>query len=804
MRFILQKDKVLCKFDHENILSGENKANQIKVKVEDENLWGKDFYIEFTTPSGESVSTPKLNDYNGIVFFDDLGTNILDDGGEIKIQVVVRDNEDLVLKSTTQTFLVGSSVDASKEYQSTNGDFISEANKVLEEMRRQEEIFKDDGDGTKFLADDGIYKLIEPGGIVGVDEKPKITWKNGNPIPNNGFVKNIFVNNKIEYVDLYNKLEEIKDQIPWRGIWMDEQSAGTSPIRQNFPNISGSQQLKYYNVFYCNETHKRLILYRIDNLDFDVGGFAVSLYDSYIDSDGNEVSTLIENIILPGMDGLKAFGDSFYTISINSNAASTFNGVNVGDKNDILGFLFSTEKFEIEEDIDKRKIYRVDPKIKSSLSIGGIHILTGSGELETISVESMPLNPRPLVDIENERFVVYVVNEELYAYIDETSLQLLTEELGVEATLGVVNLVETKLVFNILNLLLGYEEDIIKYFIVIESITEFMQLILEHTGGETQDIADILTFSMQYLILYNKKEDSQFYVNDGNKIKTLETNNEDLIRTIPRFKIPTIWGPDKYATKYTKDPQYYSDNMRLILNEFSLNINRQNNIEEDSPLLKSDEDKFSRKYTNLTSLNYLTATENDISYYNNSLIGDKINNIPVIILRTLSYTSKDWDGDGKKEIRTSNGSTNYALLNPKINNVEITKNLYNSIGIGGDCDTFICTYKENNEFTINSYAYNMCFELNVTGTDISTSLVYATRYNIQTDKAVIWSKTIRDTPTTTIFLNDKLYFVSLRLDNSSYPGRLFVIAYTIGANGEVTDASNEIAPLLTITGYRYN
>lgn len=127
-------------------------------------LGDKDLYLEFEKSNGEKyVSKPlKLNKkedgtYNATF---EMVNSLLDSKGELKCEVVLRNDDNYVFKSYTYKFYVMDSINASETLQKENPDFISEAKKTLDEMKN---IVDTSGDGTKYLANDGQYKTVTGG-----------------------------------------------------------------------------------------------------------------------------------------------------------------------------------------------------------------------------------------------------------------------------------------------------------------------------------------------------------------------------------------------------------------------------------------------------------------------------------------------------------------------------------------------------------------------------------------------------------------------------------------------------------------
>lgn len=141
----------------------ENKATTMRIHIEKE-MATKEFYLEFEKANGDKLSTPRLdivveNEQNIYVDFP-IPNTLLDVEGNLKCEVVLR-SENEVWKSYPLLFNVLPSINASQEYETDYPDFIEQAQKILDECERKEQMIVDTGSGTKFLADDGVYKTVE-------------------------------------------------------------------------------------------------------------------------------------------------------------------------------------------------------------------------------------------------------------------------------------------------------------------------------------------------------------------------------------------------------------------------------------------------------------------------------------------------------------------------------------------------------------------------------------------------------------------------------------------------------------------
>ena len=110
---------------------GESLATQLQITLADEltSCWA---YIDFKKPSGETVKTPRLEIVDGVVTYD-IPQYVLDEEGELSVQLVLQNADGLVWKSTTKKYLNKSSIDATDDIPEKE-DFITEAQKLLDEL----------------------------------------------------------------------------------------------------------------------------------------------------------------------------------------------------------------------------------------------------------------------------------------------------------------------------------------------------------------------------------------------------------------------------------------------------------------------------------------------------------------------------------------------------------------------------------------------------------------------------------------------------------------------------------------------
>lgn len=138
----------------------ENEATKLWFML-DEKMYDKDFYLEFEKIDGTKFSTPKLEIQEEIIESEAekltikyveyaIPNSLLDIAGDLKVEVVLR-KDGTVFKTYTIKFTILNSINASEDMPEEYPDFISEAQKVID-------LIKIDGNGERYLSDDGTYK----------------------------------------------------------------------------------------------------------------------------------------------------------------------------------------------------------------------------------------------------------------------------------------------------------------------------------------------------------------------------------------------------------------------------------------------------------------------------------------------------------------------------------------------------------------------------------------------------------------------------------------------------------------------
>ena len=136
---ILEKDTLTVTVgdDHSFVCSvvtlgrtGENAVSQLEINIPEElnNFWA---YLDFKKASGKTFKTPRLAIDNNKIEYDIPG-GLLDESGNIEVQLVLESENGEVWKSATKKFVVLKSIDAGDDIPEAES-FISEAQKILDE-----------------------------------------------------------------------------------------------------------------------------------------------------------------------------------------------------------------------------------------------------------------------------------------------------------------------------------------------------------------------------------------------------------------------------------------------------------------------------------------------------------------------------------------------------------------------------------------------------------------------------------------------------------------------------------------------
>lgn len=141
----------------------ENEATILKVLLHGDMI-ENDVYLEFQKEDCSKFMTQPLqivNDEDNNYYIEyKMPNSLLDEKGNLRMEIVLR-NDNYVWKSYAIDFDVLDSINASDEVAQENNDLISY---VMDKVN----VIKKDGEGTKYLADDGTYK--EVGGASDYDD----------------------------------------------------------------------------------------------------------------------------------------------------------------------------------------------------------------------------------------------------------------------------------------------------------------------------------------------------------------------------------------------------------------------------------------------------------------------------------------------------------------------------------------------------------------------------------------------------------------------------------------------------------
>lgn len=176
--FMINKIKTIINKNHEIISdvsiigrAGENGCTELEILL-DEGLCDSWVYLDFMTQDGSKFKTEKLGIVDDKVVYI-IPNSLLQKKGTLAIQLVVQNEEGIVWKSDVKPFYIKESIDAVDEIEYKE-DFITEAQKMLDEFEKVVDTIVLDGTGYKFLCDDGEYKEVEGGATGGTRDYEKL------------------------------------------------------------------------------------------------------------------------------------------------------------------------------------------------------------------------------------------------------------------------------------------------------------------------------------------------------------------------------------------------------------------------------------------------------------------------------------------------------------------------------------------------------------------------------------------------------------------------------------------------------
>lgn len=134
MIFELKKSHSLITNEKVLGVENENRSEIITINIEDEALWDKWAYIEFWLDDETEFLTPRLEIVDGQINY--IMPNSLMKGGYLKIQAVFRDYSEWVWKSFVKQVIVRKSLNVDGDVAEENPDFITNAQRILDECER--------------------------------------------------------------------------------------------------------------------------------------------------------------------------------------------------------------------------------------------------------------------------------------------------------------------------------------------------------------------------------------------------------------------------------------------------------------------------------------------------------------------------------------------------------------------------------------------------------------------------------------------------------------------------------------------
>lgn len=108
--------------------AGEGHATRLEIKIPETDL-NYSAYLDFKKPDGETVRTPKLSVSGGVATYD-ISQYILDEHGDLEVQLVLQFTSGEIWKSWVKKFAIQKSINAEGEAPQKE-DFFTEAQKVL-------------------------------------------------------------------------------------------------------------------------------------------------------------------------------------------------------------------------------------------------------------------------------------------------------------------------------------------------------------------------------------------------------------------------------------------------------------------------------------------------------------------------------------------------------------------------------------------------------------------------------------------------------------------------------------------------
>ena len=127
-------DKDHCYYCSNKIIARQNENNSTAFRIQLlEEMLDKWIYMEFQKPNGEKVCTTRLEVKNGVAIYD-IPNTLTDHEGELSVEIVIRDSDNVVWKSYRKTYLIDDAINAAETIEEANPDFITEAQTLLDEI----------------------------------------------------------------------------------------------------------------------------------------------------------------------------------------------------------------------------------------------------------------------------------------------------------------------------------------------------------------------------------------------------------------------------------------------------------------------------------------------------------------------------------------------------------------------------------------------------------------------------------------------------------------------------------------------
>ena len=139
---ILQKDTIHIEIGDDHSFncssvsigrSGENNVTQLEITIPEElnSFWA---YLDFKKPQGTKYKTTELEIKNNNIIEYDVPLELLNESGNLEVQLVLQNEQGLVWKSISKKFVVLGSIDAVEDIVNKE-DFITRAQKLLDEIK---------------------------------------------------------------------------------------------------------------------------------------------------------------------------------------------------------------------------------------------------------------------------------------------------------------------------------------------------------------------------------------------------------------------------------------------------------------------------------------------------------------------------------------------------------------------------------------------------------------------------------------------------------------------------------------------